>query len=186
MDYEARMRLITGMVNTFLGRRYQTPSHLDAEGKLATIRDMAEEINAHISASSNQSALVERVEACFKALRKSYTQRAWPTPAHFSQAISEANKVVRQLTGETPSGDARSPDEISAERIKAGELVGDEWVYGRNCVKLLREGLVTQAELRRYRTALYFSAKQIGGKEYADAMEAGWIERHEAAEAMPA
>lgn len=183
MDYSERIKLIITNLNAFL-RQYQRPPHLDTDGSLIEVKAIAEEINNLISASSNQDALAERVEACFRSLRQNYTQRTWPTVAHFVKAMSEVQSKAAQI--ESADVETKSPEQIAADRMNAGEAVGDTWIYGRGALTLLKSGLVTQDVMRRYRSALYFSAKEVGGKDYAESFEARMLRRHEEAEAMMA
>lgn len=94
------------------------------------------------------------------------------TAAKWSRATEEAESDMQQIRGE---------HQIAAKRIKSGELVGDTWLFGRGAVELLKLNLVTEDDLRPYRSALYFSAKNVGGRDYADAIEANMLTRHERA-----
>lgn len=186
MDYQSRIRIITSRLNEFL-RQYQKPTHLDNEAGLTEIRTITEEINNLISASSSPDDLAQKVDGCFRSIRQDYTQRTWPTPAHFVKGM----KVVQarssigadNAAGRPSVAQMKGPHEINADRMAAGDAVGDSWVYGRGAVELLREGMVTQDTLRKYRSALYFRAKEVGGPEYAAQIEEAMKARHAAAEA---
>lgn len=188
MEYNERVRLITMSLNSFL-RQYQRPTHLDTDGSLIEIKTIAEEINNLISASSNQDALAERVETCFKSLRRNYTQRTWPTVAHFVKAMNEIHAASPAIEGR--GGELKSPAQIAADRMNAGDAVGDGWIYGKGALALLEARLVSDDVMRRYRSAMYFLAKDAAsktsdgnneaGKEYADKIEAKLIARHDRA-----
>ncbi|MGR3524864.1 MAG: hypothetical protein ACU0CT_02555 [Paracoccaceae bacterium] len=77
---------------------------------------------------------------------------------------------------------ALNPMEIAAHRMNEGEAVGDEWLYGQNAARLIASGLVPADTMRKYRSALYFAAKDDCGADIAKTMEAGWLARHAAAE----
>lgn len=179
MDFQARVMAISSKLNTFL-RQYQPPPNLDNEGRLAEIRATAEEINFLISASSNQESLAARVDDCFRQIRRTYSQRTWPTTSHFVKAMEATSRAVQTPVSSEPLDDLK----IIAAKMSAGEAVGDGWLFGRNAVRLLRSGLVTTDQVRKYRSALFFSARDVGGKEYADRIEAELIERHDAGVAI--
>ena len=185
MDYQSRMRILTGLTNDFL-RSFQRPHHLTDDLALAEIRSIAEEVNALCATSLTPDAFRSRVEDAFRELRKGYTQRQWPTVAHFIRAVeTTAPKWAKALeaTNAANAGGAGLNNDIqnAAKRIKAGEAVGDTWVFGRGAVELLNANLVTEDDLRPYRSALYFSAKNVGGRYYADAIEADMLARHKRA-----
>lgn len=181
MDYQSRMRMLTGLTNEFL-RNFQRPHHLTDDLALAEIRNIAEEVNALCAASLSPDAFRKRVEDAFRELRRGYTQRQWPTVAHFVRAVEQtAVKWAKVTDQDGEGGSVYLPSEfqIAARRIKAGEAVGDTWVFGRGAVDLLNAGLVAEGDLRPYRSTLYFSAKAAGGRDYAEAIEAKIIARHE-------
>lgn len=177
MEHQNRIWIITSRLNIFL-RQYQKPAHLDNETSLAEMKVIADEINSLISASSNQDGLAATVDECFRILRQSYKRREWPMPAHFVEAMNAAQK--KATTNET-TGRSLDPVDIAAKRMNAGEAVSDGWLYGKGALTLLDEGRVDEDTMRRYRSALYFSARNVGkgdATDYADALEARMLERH--------
>jgi len=179
MSYQTRLASATMLITDFL-RQYQRPTHLDDEGCMREIAAIAEEVNGLISASSSPENFRDRIETAFRHIRKTYTQRAWPMPAHFIKALdATAKREAVEITGKPfASEDAI---QIVARRIAAGDSVGDGWLYGRGAVQLLREGLVTTDQIRKYRSALYFAAKEVGGQEYAQRIEDALKEKHNSA-----
>lgn len=109
---------------------------------------------------------------------------AWPTVAEIGAACSNINKAVALKTPRTSGG--IDPVKINAQRMNDGENVGDGWLYGRANIDMMKTGLVSPDTLRRYRSALYFAAKDVYGEEKVKSMEAGWIARHEDAERLDA
>jgi hypothetical protein len=71
--------------------------------------------------------------------------------------------------------------QIAAKRIANGEAVGDEWIYGRRALELIEGGLVTEGQLRAYRSALFFRMRDMWGEDAAKKAEAELIQRHEGA-----
>lgn len=73
---------------------------------------------------------------------------------------------------------------VMAARMSNGEHVGDNWLYGRNAVKLMKSGLVLQNTMTKYRSALFFALKDAYGETKAREMEKSMLERHADAEAL--
>ena len=185
MQYQERVRTITAHLNRFL-RQYERPKHLDENTALMEIRDMADEMNNLISASSQASALEERVDAALRTLRRDYTQRTWPTVGHIVKAMQAAQSKSITNQQKTPDEWSLDPIQINADRMNAGEPVGDNWIYGRLAINLMASGKVDKQTMRKYRSALYFKAKDVGGEEYAAKREAVYLERQADAERFQA
>lgn len=180
MNYNERIRSAATLVTEFL-RQYQRPSHLDNDAALREISAIAEEVNALISTSLSPDAFRARINEACRHLRKTYTNRQWPMPAHFVKAMEATTpKPETQEIGL----EATDTMQIMANRMNAGEHVGDGWLYGRNAVRLMQSGMVTEHTIAKYRRALRSSAEHTGGKEYADMLEARWVQRHTDAEAL--
>lgn len=104
--------------------------------------------------------------------------RAWPTEGE----IAAAAKSLRRPSS---TGIANPEDfdafQAHADKINAGEAVGDLWIYGPSAVKLIAEYGITEGQLRAYRSGLYFNFKATYGADGARRMEAEYIAKHEAA-----
>jgi len=107
---------------------------------------------------------------------------AWPTVAEVGAACSNMNKhdSLNRPKG-SRHAEVKRPMDIAADRMNRGDAVGDEWLYGRNAVEMMGEGLVDQDTLRQYRSALYFSAKAVYCEDIAKRRESGWIAKHASA-----
>lgn len=177
MDYQERMSLAASAVNGFLSR-FQRPTHLDDQAAAQEIRDIAEEINAVISTSLSREGFRDRIEKALRHLRKGYTQRTWPTVAHFLKAMDQTHD--RSAPVSSADKLALDPMQLAADRINAGEDVGDFWLFGRGYAEIVAAGLVTREAVRRYRSAMYFAAKDVAGEAYARSLEEKWLARPEA------
>lgn len=184
MQFQDRVRLITAKLNEFL-RLYRRPEHLDQNGALIELREMAEEMNSLIPTSFAPSDLEGRITDALRFVRQTYKGRAWPTVSHMVDAMERVatRKGAVAVTDEAPKWQL-DPLAIAARRMNEGEHVGDGWLYGRDALRLMASGLVPAETFRKYRSALYFDAKAKSGEDNARTMEANWIARHEAAEAL--
>lgn len=50
---------------------------------------------------------------------------------------------------------------INAERILNGELVGEQWLYGRMAVGMIATGLLTERQLQPHRDALIADMRKV-------------------------
>lgn len=69
---------------------------------------------------------------------------------------------------------------INLGRYERGEVLGDEWVFGRRAVELINLG-ATERGLDRYRSSLFFNDREIYGQERAIEIERGRRMRHDEA-----
>lgn len=177
MDYQERMGLAASAINGFLSR-FQRPPHLDEQAAAQEIRDIAEEVNSVISTSLSRDGFRDRIEKALRHLRKGYTQRTWPTLAHFVKAMDQTH----ERTSAKPASEAEAINsmELAAERINNGQPVGDFWLFGRGLCELLEAGLVKREAVQPARSALYFRAKDVAGEAYARTLEEKWLARPEA------
>jgi hypothetical protein len=107
---------------------------------------------------------------------------AWPTVNEVGSACIATNKeAARKAPSEAISLD---PIEVNAKRMNAGEAVGDGYLYGRDAVTLLRGNHVSLDVMTKYRSALFFSAKDVWGEELALRAEARWKAKHADAEEL--
>lgn len=95
--------------------------------------------------------------------------RYWPT----EKQIAEAAKAIAPASGNRPreKGDTDEA-RIAADRMNAGEPVGEGWLYGTLACDMIERRLVDEPTMRKYRSKAYFHRKDVLGAEAADAWEA--------------
>lgn len=151
----------------YLDRRV-TPRHL--EGKPDALRDEIEAIARKVArAAPSADALPDWWQAFTDYLDEHCSTRAWPSVAEVSAACKAAGSgmPVRNLTGDAHPDDARSPYERDARRMKAGEPVGEQALWGRAAVYIQRNGLIDPDTMRRYRRAYYAEMVRLWGEDVA-------------------
>ena len=138
--------------------------------------------------SLTPDALAARTDDALRLVRRTYKGRSWPTVSHLVDAMGYVARNSQQPAIESSAAPSWQIDPVSiaARRMNEGEAVGDDWLYGRNAVRLLQSGLVTRETVRKYRSALYFAAKDQCGESIARTLEEGWIARHAEAEGLAA
>lgn len=108
--------------------------------------------------------------------------RAWPTEFEIARAakdIRSAHALTKPkfVTADTADDGQQRIDMISA-RIKAGQAIGESYLYGRDCVELLDRAFVTEEDLKPYRSSLFFTFRDVYGEDEAKAREAKLWEKH--------
>ena len=74
-----------------------------------------------------------------------------------------------------------NPENLTAGRIKRGEAVGDNYIFGRTAVDLIKANLITENDLKPYRSAMFFQDKDVSGEEVARQREHSRRVKHDAA-----
>jgi hypothetical protein len=70
---------------------------------------------------------------------------------------------------------------LAARRIKSGDVVGDQFLWGRLCIEMQDAHGITDAQLAPYRSALFFADKALVEERGALDREARRKELHEVA-----
>jgi len=95
-------------------------------------------------------------EECSKLMKT----RAWPTVNELGSACS----AMARRGGNIPNALwEMDPLALAARRIKSGEPVGDGYIYGHLAHQLLTAGMVTEDDLKPYRSGLFFMMKDAWG-----------------------
>lgn len=185
-DLEWRLAKIQAWLTDLL-RLYTPPLGLEMESLPVKITLMAEAVNGWIPLLP-MDQMDDRLQAYQRAIVKGHDKTTWPTVPALGAFIASCNKRYAEAEAETESADVEPNPHfqsvrVAAMRMNEGLPVGDSWLYGRLCIDLYQSGLVHdfQTKLRQYRSALYFSAKDILGQEQAERYEAGFVDRHEEA-----
>jgi hypothetical protein len=174
MNYQERMRLITGHANRFLAG-WKRPEHLTNETAMTRLRSTAEAINKRLPASLNREGLEEVCSDIFQAVSENHRGREWPDVSLFAKFAEERGQTAAQAA---PVEYAFDTVQINLRRLRRGDALGDEWIYGRRAVELLGVG-VTEEELDAYRSGLFFNFKEVWGVEEARRVEADLRRKHD-------
>lgn len=174
MNYEERMRLITGSVNHFLSG-WKRPEHLTNETAMTRLRSTAEAINKRLPASLSRESLEEVCDDIFQAVSESYRGKEWPDVAIFAKCAEERGASAARAA---PVDHVFDTVQINLRRLQRGDFLGDEWIYGRRAVELLESG-ATEEQLDAYRSGLFFNFRDVWGQEPAVAKELEFRRKHD-------
>lgn len=97
--------------------------------------------------------------------------RAWPTQSEMQAAAKALRKSAIQPF-DSEGSTKIDPRKIAANRIRSGDAVGDEYLWGRCCVEMQDQEGITDAQLAPYRSALFFADKAMVGEDAALEREA--------------
>lgn len=102
----------------------------------------------------------------------------WPTEKECREAAIATNKTKpRKATSEADFDRYAHVGALMAD----GEAVGENYLYGREAVELIRRKLVDEETMRLYRSAAFFARKEIQTEASALEWEAEAKARHQAA-----
>lgn len=116
------------------------------------------------------------VDSVLESVSVQMKTRAWPTVAEIHAAASSARAARRECPAASTAVDHY---ELNANRMKAGERVGEGYLYGKEAVEMIARGLIDQETMTNYRSAAFLARKAIHGEESALAWEADCKARHE-------
>jgi hypothetical protein len=174
---DPRREVLSEAFNRFLDR-YAPPMHM--RNSPDTMQAEADALFRMVMKFAPVTGYETWLDEVLEQLSYQMKTRAWPTVHEVGAAARNVSKT-RPSAANASDKPAVDPLQRYANRIKAGEPVGDGYLYGRNAVEMLERGLISEAELRPYRSALFFSMKDVWGEAAARAKEAEFIRRHEMA-----
>ncbi len=174
---------VTSKLERYLARR-QVPKHLaaSASAMLDETRALAEAVERNAPRGADAlSAWWPKFEYELGMNGRGF----WPTEREIADAArtvnTEAAKARQSGPSSAPTIDAA---EVVSRKMADGKAVSEGWLYGRNAVELIQRRLVNLDTMTRYRSAAFFSRKELHGEEAALAWEIEAKERHEGAKAM--
>lgn len=152
LSYEARKKMIGEWLIGFLAR-YEVPNSFDTRRAKEEMVFMVEDINSEIPNGFTDDRIAALLERIAVYVRKNTTTRTWPTIRTMLKGLSE--NLQRMTAGEAPVGgrlgeNVLDPAQTNARRIRAGEAVGDYWVWGKGADLLVNMKLVTQEQIDAY------------------------------------
>lgn len=114
--FQERVRIIAGSLAAFL-RQFSVPNPLDTdELQMDRIRMTAEAINSQIDVKASNEEVKHRVSCCFEYIVRTFKGNAWPSPAHFADAMRET--VPKQVGNQEPARNLPHPPSMSLREIR--------------------------------------------------------------------
>lgn len=154
MKYEERKQVISKWLFQFL-RNYEVPTHLDDDATKLEMVNMVEDINSECP-DCNENLLNLLLEKTAQYVRKNQSSRRWPTISMFIKAVKHhrENIMAEEKIDKIPLIAEKDDYELNlnAMRIKQRKTVGVYWVTGNGAQRLLDKKMVSEEELKDYRT----------------------------------
>jgi len=162
---------------TFLDRR-ATPIHL--REKPEAMKAEIEALLHRLLSLAPHSGYDQWFTMFSEALDDSSNHRTWPSVNEVRAAARLVQKNWRVVDGASGNVVDMRPAAINLRRLRKGDALGSEWLYGRLAVELIEEG-ATEAELDAYRSGLFFNMREVWGEDVAREKEREMREAHDAA-----
>lgn len=167
---------ITARVRRFLDRR-QMPRRL--EDKPQAQQDEIAALVACVGRYAPRDNLAEWWTKFETKLGECGAGSLWPT----EKEIRECAAFLRPERPKAALQEASREDgyAIVGKRMAAGEAVGEEYLWGRQAVEIIKRKLVDRDTMQRYRSAAFLARKRAYGEAAALAWEADMKDRHQVA-----
>lgn len=174
----ARNEYISQFFNEWLDR-FSPPRSIQNNPK--AMQDDANSMLAIVMKYAPAQGYAEWLDRVLGDLTENMTTRSWPAPGELVKACK-----ARFEQRDRPKGEDWQLDEcaVIGAKMKAGQPVGEGWLYGRSAVELIQRGLVDFETMTAYRSGAFFARKDAMGEEAALRWEAEAKERHEAAKLL--
>lgn len=162
MNYEDRISFIEDAVLRFQAR-YTAPRAMSRESQDDTFTAVCASINRKLPAKVTADSLRERMSRIFEYVSDRHETNAWPLQVEYIKAVNATAASARDCED---SGWRVDTVQHTAKKIRAGEPVGDYWLFGRNLALLKSVAGITDADIKPYRLGLlYDDATTVGHDE---------------------
>jgi hypothetical protein len=101
-----------------------------------------------------------------KALGRAVADDVWA--ASVNRSSHEIYAKDRQEQKERSKSWRPDSLQVNAERIKRGELVGEEYLWGRRAVQMIKMGMLLEETLEPHRQSFLEDYKALYSKEFFD------------------
>lgn len=162
---------------TFLDRR-ATPQHL--REKPDAMRAEIDALLYRLLSLAPRQDYEDWFRLFEQALDDNAQHRTWPSVNEVRAAARLVQKNWRVIDGESGNVIDMRPAAINLRRLRRGDAMGQEWLYGKLAVELLNEG-ASEGELDAYRSGLFFDMRDVWGEEVALQIERELRQRHDEA-----
>ena len=167
---------VRGRLKAFLDRR-SVPKNLDGK-PTAYAAELDALARAIMRRAPHAPELAEWWPRFEERVAEINITRLWPTEGEVKKA---ADAIAPDRTSSSRAPEATGIEfslTLNAKRIREGQHVGDDWIYGKGAAELVAAGKITLDDLRPYRSAMFFVAKDTYPEEMAKRMERDWIKRY--------
>jgi hypothetical protein len=187
LTYEQRKRAIFEFLYSKDGgllRRYKTPDYLSDDALRDEVNMLVDDINQHIPSGLTQPDLHNLLPMINAAIRQRQSSQGWPLAKVFITATGDAVATLGRQKAVDVSANTASlnPVEITAKRMRAGESIGEWFLYGRQAIEMIESRQIDQTTLDGYRSRAFLNRKEQNGEGAASLWEIEARNRHQLAQ----
>lgn len=174
MNYDDRMAVIEEAVMRFQAR-YTPPRAMSKDAQEDTFAAVCASINRKLPSRVTEEGLRDRLSRIFEYVSDRHETNAWPLQAEYIKAVNAAASG-----GSTPAGTEWQVDPVAhaARRIRAGDPVGQEWLFGRGLMELSMQQGITEDDVKPYRDSLFYADRALVGEAAAQRRQADRVARN--------
>lgn len=173
-----RQTEITAALTDWLDR-YSCPMNLRDKPKAAQAE--AEALAGVLLKYAPQTEYRPFLNQVFGQLDCQMKTRAWPTVGEVVAVCVNLRKEAAKGGRSLDQGEVKDmrPCAIAARAMAEGKPIGEGWLYGRQAVEMIAEGLIDRDTMQRYRSAAFLRRKAAYDETSALEWEAEAKQRHE-------
>lgn len=174
MNFDERMAVIEDALMRFQAR-YTPPKAMSKDAQEDTFAAVCASINRKLPSKVTEQGLRDRLSRVFEYVSDRHETNAWPLQAQYTKAVN-----ATAASGSTPASTEWKVDPVAhaARRIRAGEPVGQEWLFGRGLMELSMQQGITEADVKPYRDSLFYADRALVGEAEARRRQSDRIDRN--------
>jgi hypothetical protein len=166
MNEEHRKRVIYSHLfakGTGYLQNYEPQPSWNEDQIMSEVNTLCAELNGMIYSDISESKLFLLLDELTTQLRRRHGASRWPSAKIMQAAMTDA-LTIRDRARDGADDDAPSSasswalpssEIINANRIKRGDAVSETFVWGTGAARILKWGLVTDADLEPYRKGIW-------------------------------
>jgi hypothetical protein len=158
--------------------RYSPPASM--KDKPQAMQDEAEALLRVLLKFAPGSDYVGWVNGALDSLEYQMKTRAWPTKGEMGAVCANLRKD-KTIAADPVVFDTYT---IMAAKMKAGEPVGEGYLYGREACEIIKRRLVSEDTMKAYRSGAFMARRHASGEAAALQWETQAKHDHEMAKAM--
>lgn len=131
-------------------------------GQAQAIKDEATFLSKCISKVAPSYNLTDWFGEFEEAVLGNLETRTWPTAKELSKAAQQIRKAKPVFANQSSESEwLLNPVTINAKRIQGGHPVCETWLSGKRAQSMLATGMITDADLNRYKKAARLQNEQL-------------------------
>ena len=148
MNYDQRIDYILNWFRNDMLTRFTPPAGVDAK---ALAHDIVQAVNSNIPSNLTKEQMDNILSSITKDIVHSARSRTVPVVKDYITSTRNASQRLRESAGAgLDSSWSLDLFQITARRVRAGEAIAEEFLYGRQREELKKRTGITDADLEKY------------------------------------